>query len=1121
LAIVLKSATVDRFRGINTEQQFIFNPSVTLLFGKNGKGKTSLLQAIEWALTGEIPSFKGPDFSKEDAIVNLFAKKKSAKVTLELNDSKEGSEKKIVERTRKQSKSSSTTKTNTSLKLNIGSKDYIGDEALARIEGAVGIELDDLAKSIYIRQDSIHELLKEKPDEMTRGLDKILGTEHVRAFLDAINMKRQIAISKKNLDLRINGIESDKIAVAKSLKKESDKIKERLITSGLKESELTLASSAHKMDKIVRKASEFNKLFGINIIGIFNPKNVDISKLRQFTEQFAEELDEVDQVRQELHSAKNGEISLITNSVASLGSLRKGLSQYEGVDIGKLEEQHSALLQRLTDINSERDSLTSKISSYAVEIRNIENATKDYNTSIAELEQFEEKDQNKLLDRRIELDAELAKIKQTKIQYEADAEKADRVSRKLSNLSIDLRNVIGDMRQHGVSIDTDQNQYAKNIEQNLLVAKEELRTISESQRKFSSIIPMLTTLQHSFQASKRMVSELDLKIESSVQKYGKLDIRSNILDQENKKLTDIKLEIKSFGIYEKLVQQAIEYIQNTNNALCPICERPTDPDQLITLLQSKVKDDIRRKIDLLKAEEQKVSGVIKQLNQDTLDTNNNIKLLEQERSKLNEIVTKLSTLLGKTVDINFDFAKTTMELTEESKQNGEKLLDVQTTVNQQQTLYDNITTLINRRTKDEDEMVKYFAEESLTTTGNITLPIVDQCQIIITEQEAARNEANTQVKVLQEQTIAVNKKLSDMNNIIRSLENVISKINTSSKKIAFLFARSEFTPDLTYSAQDRIDDDEAAIKAARASDKELEQENVTASSSRDKIAADLNNIKGLLEGKSEIENKLQILVDSKRVDSDLIEDANKKVVMLQTETEKYGGNGEHATNIKKIKSEVANLSNGILAYLIQDQKANGMLEEADSLSKLRDKLEAKKNELEILEGSLAAISEVATKYLESEVDQLIREHSKQIDDIYNKIVAHPVFQHIKLDIQKRDPLTYSIKVTDDAGTIDTSASTRFSTAQMNSFAISVLVANNLRLNPSLSLLMMDDPTQSMDSDHKKTLSKLIADTSRKRQIIIATSDEEFKEYLNKYCKDAISNIEFSDWTEQGPVIAVS
>ncbi|MGH2638937.1 MAG: ATP-binding protein, partial [Rhabdochlamydiaceae bacterium] len=101
VAYVLSTLDAGGIRGINSNLHLVLSKEMTVLFGPNGSGKTSLLQAVEWCLTGQLPYLAGADFRKEDAIVNLFNDGKRAEVVLILKDGDQAIE---VIRTRKMGK---------------------------------------------------------------------------------------------------------------------------------------------------------------------------------------------------------------------------------------------------------------------------------------------------------------------------------------------------------------------------------------------------------------------------------------------------------------------------------------------------------------------------------------------------------------------------------------------------------------------------------------------------------------------------------------------------------------------------------------------------------------------------------------------------------------------------------------------------------------------------------------------------------------------------------------------------------------------------------------------------------------------------------------------------------
>ena len=50
--ITITKVKIRGFRGFTNEQEFDFSCPITILFGENGKGKSSLLNSIEWCLFG-------------------------------------------------------------------------------------------------------------------------------------------------------------------------------------------------------------------------------------------------------------------------------------------------------------------------------------------------------------------------------------------------------------------------------------------------------------------------------------------------------------------------------------------------------------------------------------------------------------------------------------------------------------------------------------------------------------------------------------------------------------------------------------------------------------------------------------------------------------------------------------------------------------------------------------------------------------------------------------------------------------------------------------------------------------------------------------------------------------
>jgi DNA repair exonuclease SbcCD ATPase subunit len=77
----LKSATIEGFRGFTKKVAIDLDANVIILHGPNGVGKTSLMDAILWALTGRMDRFEA-----KSSPISLYAREGIARVELSLRD---------------------------------------------------------------------------------------------------------------------------------------------------------------------------------------------------------------------------------------------------------------------------------------------------------------------------------------------------------------------------------------------------------------------------------------------------------------------------------------------------------------------------------------------------------------------------------------------------------------------------------------------------------------------------------------------------------------------------------------------------------------------------------------------------------------------------------------------------------------------------------------------------------------------------------------------------------------------------------------------------------------------------------------------------------------------------
>lgn len=87
--IVFKSVSLERFRGFNAPVSFDVAASVVVLRGPNGTGKTSIIDALQWLLVGEVPRLRAARLRQnEEYIVNAYARDTTAQVSAVLSTSR-------------------------------------------------------------------------------------------------------------------------------------------------------------------------------------------------------------------------------------------------------------------------------------------------------------------------------------------------------------------------------------------------------------------------------------------------------------------------------------------------------------------------------------------------------------------------------------------------------------------------------------------------------------------------------------------------------------------------------------------------------------------------------------------------------------------------------------------------------------------------------------------------------------------------------------------------------------------------------------------------------------------------------------------------------------------------
>ena len=279
----------------------------------------------------------------------------------------------------------------------------------------------------------------------------------------------------------------------------------------------------------------------------------------------------------------------------------------------------------------------------------------------------------------------------------------------------------------------------------------------------------------------------------------------------------------------------------------------------------------------------------------------------------------------------------------------------------------------------------------------------------------------------------------------------------------------------------------------------------------------------------EKENRLEAEALSKLVDKLGITKQDKSNIHLVAEKQ-IQNNGDEISKLEKSAQDQSNRVEKVRESLDLVCKVIDILNKETELGGLKNLNPEDSKEVENIEKIIAGLYNFEDKLtkiitvsgkVQSELaSQMIMESQKDIEDYYTKLCMHQHYDKLKIDVEPNErggqvKNAYTIRAMNVKDRNETQVVTRFSTGQMNCVALSVFFALTKSLPVKLGFLLLDDPSQNLDSEHKDALVNLLGLISKDRQIFISTQDEEFKKILQSKHRD-IKFHEFVGWDISGP-----
>jgi len=161
------------------KRSFAFKPGLNYIMGPNGKGKTSILEAIVYALTGE-PSI----VSNRDHLLRNPEKPATVRLTFKVDE-------KIyrIERTQLPGKAGDASLYDVAANKRLA---YYHKNVTEKVEELIGVSADFLRRIVYMAEGDVFRFLQDPPGKaMNQQVQRVLGLTQLDQYQAAINIAQK------------------------------------------------------------------------------------------------------------------------------------------------------------------------------------------------------------------------------------------------------------------------------------------------------------------------------------------------------------------------------------------------------------------------------------------------------------------------------------------------------------------------------------------------------------------------------------------------------------------------------------------------------------------------------------------------------------------------------------------------------------------------------------------------------------------------------------------------------------------------------------------------------------------------------------------------------------------
>ncbi|OYT61677.1 MAG: hypothetical protein B6U69_03180 [Thermofilum sp. ex4484_15] len=606
----LKEIRIRGFKAFNKEVRLNLDYNTVILIGPVGTGKSSVIQALEFALYGTTYDVRVGKLLKLDDLINDFSDK--AEVTVKLVD-EEGRTYEIIRVKRRGRR--------TTVRLLINGGPYSGD-VQSMIEGLLGLDHDAFSRHILIKHDVLNALIKGPPLRRSEAIDKLLGIETLEECFRSISLRTvEEEISKvegelNNLKIIYGGNLKDLNNLKVELKKLQEVLRRKKEEVERLEGRLSeLESKMHEYLNVRRELDKYETLiehikeelrglkYGIDLEEVKERIKVVVEDVCGTLEEFLLH-EEAEKLRKALNTGMKDTLRILRDAL------------YE------LKWEEDKLRSEIMEINEELINYRNKYENLTNNLRKIRNRLEELKPLVREYEKLSEKYGNlKNLERRI---AELNGLrKDIEDKIRAGEERVDLINKVIKELTLSgstkcpvCRSKV--TREKIRELEAERDKIIKSEYSSL---RKELERVNSESKNYERIMERMKELSLKLSDYADLVSE-ESKLKEEEEDYleliredeDKLDELRFKLDNLRKLLSKVEGEVE---VYEKylLLKERLSKLREYETKVRQLRERLKRIDFNEDEYKKAIalKESLNAEIASLKAREKDIRGKVEKL----------------------------------------------------------------------------------------------------------------------------------------------------------------------------------------------------------------------------------------------------------------------------------------------------------------------------------------------------------------------------------------------------------------------------------------------------------------------------------------------------------------------------